>query len=104
MPVELKYPHIEKVNGEPARLERVPRVRVAQMVMDHLSHGWSADEICRQYPHLTPAEVHSALAYYYDHRDEIEREIERDWKMAEESATQSARPPFLVRLLSKRKS
>lgn len=27
---------------------------------------------------LTPAHVHDALSYYYDHRDEIDREIEED--------------------------
>lgn len=45
MPVEVTYPHIEKVNGEPARLQRLPRIRVAQIVIDYLNHGWSADEI-----------------------------------------------------------
>ena len=28
------YPHIEKVAGQPARLQRIPRVRVAQIVID----------------------------------------------------------------------
>ena len=42
---EVTYPHIVKANDEPARLERVPRVRVSQIVMDYLVHGWSADEV-----------------------------------------------------------
>src|SRR5262249_41584776 len=60
------YPHIIKEDGKPARLESHPRVRVAQIVMDYLAYGWSADEIHRQHPHLALAEVHAAMGYYYD--------------------------------------
>src|SRR5690242_11278548 len=55
------YPHIIKVDGKPARLESHPRVRVAQIVMDYLAYGWSADEIHRQHPHLALSEVHAAM-------------------------------------------
>ena len=48
MILEITYPHIEKLEGEPARLQRVPRVRVAQIVMDYLAYGWSVEEMCRQ--------------------------------------------------------
>jgi len=34
--------------------------------------GMSPDEIAREYPHLTLAQVHAALAYYHANRDEIE--------------------------------
>ena len=51
----LSYPHIEKSNNQPARLQRLPRIRVAQIVMDYLAYGWLVEEICRQ----TPAEAHN---------------------------------------------
>jgi hypothetical protein len=66
--------------------------------MDYLAHGWSAEEICRQHPYLTPAEAHSALAYYFDHRTEIDAEVDREWQEAEQSAAGSPRPSFLARL------
>jgi hypothetical protein len=47
------HEHIEKAMGEPARLSRLPRIRVAQIVMDYLAHGWSPDELARHHPHLT---------------------------------------------------
>jgi uncharacterized protein (DUF433 family) len=75
MPAEVLYTQIVKQEGEPARLHRVPRVRVAQIVMDYLAYGWSAEEMCRQHPYLQPAEARAALAYYSDHADEIDREI-----------------------------
>ena len=36
------------------------------------------DEIVEAYPHLTLAQVHAALAYYWDHRDEIEQELREE--------------------------
>src|SRR5207302_1342589 len=80
MTVEVTYPHITKMAGSPARLARLPRIRVAQIVIDYLNHGWSADEICIHYPHLKLAEVHSAMAYYFDHQVEITSEIEAEQK------------------------
>jgi hypothetical protein len=73
--VTLDYPHISRPAGETARLDKHPRIRVAQIAADHLGNGWSAEEILRQYPHLTAAEVHAALGYFYDHREEIEAEL-----------------------------
>src|SRR5690349_25019160 len=102
MSVELAYPHIEKQNSEPARLKRLPRIRVAQIAMDHLAHGWSPDEMCRQHPYLLPAEAHAAMTYYFDHRDEIEAEIEADWKQAEQARAAASLSPFLLRIRAKR--
>jgi hypothetical protein len=98
MALELTYPHIKKLDAEPARLERIPRVRVAQIVMDYLGHGWSPDEMCRQHPYLRPAEVHAAMAYYFDHQDEIDREIQAEWRQVQDDRSQSAPSPFFVRL------
>jgi uncharacterized protein (DUF433 family) len=78
MTVLTSYPHIKKPPGTSAHLERCPRVRVAQVVMDYLAHGWSPDEICRQHTYLSLAEAHAAMAYYYDHQSEIDEEIERE--------------------------
>jgi uncharacterized protein (DUF433 family) len=41
------------------------------------------DEIVEAYPHLTLAQVHAALAYYWEHRDEIEQEIRADQSFVE---------------------
>lgn len=84
--------------GEPARLESHPRTRVAMIVADYLWRGWSAEEIVRQYSHLTLAEVHSALAYYHDHRDEIESELATEYHDAEAWKNAHPTPDFLVRL------
>ncbi len=98
MAVETSYPHIEKIEGTLARLRRLPRTRVAQIVIDHLNHGWPADEICIHYPHLKLAEVHSALAYYFDHQPEIDGEIEEEQRLIGESRLKAKPTPVEVRL------
>lgn len=89
---DLKYAHISIDDKGIAFLERLPRIRVAQIVADHLAHGWNAAEICREYPHLRPAEVHSAFAYYFDHVEGIEEEIERELEEADKRAAQDPSP------------
>jgi uncharacterized protein (DUF433 family) len=101
MSAALSHPHIEKPVGQPARLQRVHRVRVAQIVMDYLAHGWSADEMCRHHPYLTPAETHSAMAYYFDHQEEIDNEIRAEWEQAQRERVQAQRSPFYVRMRAK---
>lgn len=98
MPVDLKFPHIEKPPDGPARLERLPRIRVAQIIADYLAHGWSADEIHRQYPHLELSEIHSAFAYYYDHREEIDRELEEEQRECEAIEQSEAHKRFVARV------
>jgi uncharacterized protein (DUF433 family) len=51
------------------------RIRVQDVAVWHERLGYSVAEIVAHYPQLTPAEVHAALAYYYDHRDAIQQDI-----------------------------
>ena len=44
----------------------------------------SPDEIVSEYPTLTLSDVHAALAYYYDHRDELDQDIREDEKFVEQ--------------------
>ncbi len=94
----LSYPHIEKQSGEPARLQRLPRIRVAQIVTDYLAHGWSAEEMCRQHPYLKPAEAHAAMGYYFDHQAEIDREITQEWEEVRANQSQHHQSPFYTRM------
>lgn len=95
------HEHIERASGGPARLARLPRIRVAQIVMDYLAHGWSPDEMCRHYPHLLPAETHAAMMYYYDHQDEIDAEIRAELSEVCAAELSAAPTPFEARLRGK---
>jgi len=61
-------------------------VKVIEVVKDWLAHGSSPEEMCLQHPHLSLAQVHAALAYYYDHQEEFDRAIAREleeWEVRE---------------------
>jgi hypothetical protein len=79
-------------------LERWPRVRVAHIVMDHLGRAWSSEEIARQYPHLSPAEIHSALAYYFDHQEKIDLEIQAEIRQADVDSSIARQSPLAIKL------
>ena len=49
-------------------------VKVVEIVLDHLQ-GQSAEDIRADYSHLTLAQIHAALAYYYDHQPETDELI-----------------------------
>lgn len=51
------------------------RIRVQDVAIWHERLGYSIEEIIAHYPQLTLAEVHAALAYYYDYRDDIQHDI-----------------------------
>jgi uncharacterized protein (DUF433 family) len=53
-------------------------VKVIELVVDKLAHGSSAEEMHFQYPHLSLGQIHAALAYYHDHRDEFDDQTARD--------------------------
>lgn len=98
MATDITYPHIEKNPGQPAYLRRIPRIRVAQIAMDYLAHGWSTDEMCRQHSYLRPAEAHAAMGYYFDHQAEIDAEIQQELSDVDASRRQFPDAPFVARL------
>jgi uncharacterized protein (DUF433 family) len=51
------------------------RIKVEQVVIWHDRMGMSPAEIVSRWPHLTLADVSAALAYYHDHRAEIDAEL-----------------------------
>ena len=44
----------------------------------------SPDEIVSEYPTLILSDVHAALAYYYDHRAELDQDICEEERFAEQ--------------------
>jgi uncharacterized protein (DUF433 family) len=84
------YPHIEiKDDGVP--LVAGTTTKVVEVVLDRLAHHWDAEEIQRQHPHLSLAQIYSALAYYHDHQAEVDQDIaDRLNKVNQIAAAQSA--------------
>ena len=51
--------------------------KVIEVVLDKMAHNSSPEEMHVQYPHLSLAQIHAALSYYYEHQGELDADIER---------------------------
>jgi uncharacterized protein (DUF433 family) len=87
--------HIEKKPGVCGGKACVAgtRIRVQDIYVWHELQGQSADEIVSRFPQLSLADVHAALAYYWDNRDEVEQEMARAESLLER-LKQSAPSPL----------
>jgi uncharacterized protein (DUF433 family) len=76
---KLDFRNIEKdasrCGGQP--IVAGTRLRVATILACY-RQGMTVEEIVQHYAHLKPADVHDALAYAYDHFDEIEAGLAAD--------------------------
>lgn len=98
--VETRYEHI--VLGE----DGVPLItdagmKVVDLVAQSMAYGWSPDELHYQHPHLSLGQIHSALAYYWDHVEEMNADIERRLEGVDAIRSRTRVPPFIDRLKQK---
>jgi uncharacterized protein (DUF433 family) len=73
-------------------------LRVQDIAIAHVYKGDSLGEVVRQYPTVSLAQVHAALSCYYEHRDEIDKQIADDdqfFQEAKEKGLGQRRPPVL---------
>jgi uncharacterized protein (DUF433 family) len=82
MSAPTSYPHIEKRPDGKMWLTGT-QTKVIEVALDRLAHHWDADEIQRQHPNLTLGQIHSCLAFYYDHQDEMDRIVEEQLREVE---------------------
>ncbi|SRR5258707_15891916 len=82
MSTEPPYPHIERRPDGKLWLIGT-QTKVVEVALDRLAHHRDADEIQRQHPHLTLGQIHSCLAHYYDHQEEMDRIVEEQLRAIE---------------------
>jgi uncharacterized protein (DUF433 family) len=83
VPAPIPYAHIDHdEKGVPFIAGST--MKVVELVMAQQAHGWSPEELHFRHPELSLGEIHSALAYYWDHRAELDQDIEdRSLRVAE---------------------
>ena len=73
--------------------------KVTEVVLNHLAYGWSPEEITRNLPHLSLAQVYSAFAYYHENKETLDAEIEREGHEAEALAAKLSNPVLRQKLI-----
>jgi len=74
------------------------KTKIVELVEKVRAHGWSPGELAYQHHYLTLGQVHSALAYYWDHREEIEADLERREAQVEEIPREVGEHPLIAKL------
>ncbi len=73
------------------------RIKVEHIAVMYERMGMSPDEIVTELPTIGLAQVHAALAYYYDHKQEIDSDIEEGIRFVKELKAKS--PPSKLQTL-----
>src|SRR5689334_15660455 len=83
--LETRYEHIVLDDGVPYIAGTT--MKVVELAVAHTIWNWDSAELRKQYPHLSPGQIHSALAFYWDHQQEIDADIAH-WEAVENEIEQ----------------
>jgi len=68
--LETGYEHIV-INEDAVPVIDGTGTKVIELVIENMSYGWSPEELHLQHRYLSLGQIHSALGYYWDHKDEL---------------------------------
>src|SRR5436853_4049734 len=95
--IETRYEHIV-LDDAGVPLIADTTMKVIELVLERSAYGWSPEELHFQFPHLSLGQIHSALAYYWDHRDELDQDIARRLAAMDQQQRQTPTAPLRARL------
>jgi uncharacterized protein (DUF433 family) len=75
-------------------------MKVIELVLDQTAYGWSAEELRFQHPYLSLGQIHSALAYYWYHKEALDADIARRQELVAELRRTTPVSPLVARLKS----
>ena len=76
--------------------------KVIELILDYQTYGWSPEELQFQHPVFTMGQIHSALAYYWAHQDELDADIERRWQEVKQLQQNRVLSPLEKRLKARK--
>ena len=83
MSVATSYEHIV-LNQAGVPVIEGTNTKIVEIVAEMKAYGWSPEEIHFQHPYLSLGQIYSALAFYWDNADEINRDLEKRLAKVEE--------------------
>ena len=98
--IETRYEHIA-LDEKNIPIIAGTTIKVVELILDHIAYGWSPEELRFQHPHLSLGQIHSALAYYWDHQETLDQDIERRLQFVDRAKRAQKPTPLATRLRSK---
>jgi len=99
---ETRYEHVV-LNETRTAIISGTRTKVVELVAEKAAYGWSPEELHFQHPDLTLGQIYSALAYYWDHQEELDKEVMRRLERTDQLRNQLRPLPDITRLKALRK-
>lgn len=78
-------------------------VKVIEVAVDKLSHHCTAEEMHVQYPHLSLSQIYAALAYYHDHKEHFDAQIQQDLREISALREAAGTPPKVAQLRTQKR-
>jgi len=91
------YMHIE-LNADNVPIIAGTTMKVVELVTSHIVYGWSPEELHFQYPHVALSKIYSALAYYWDHKQEIDADMQKRLAFTEQMRQTALPSPIVAKL------
>jgi uncharacterized protein (DUF433 family) len=79
-------------------------MKVVELVSEYLAYGWSPEELLFNHPYLSLGQIHSALAYYWDNKAILEKEIEDRLKRVDGLRNDHPEPSLMERLRARKRA
>ena len=97
---EVQHPYVTRKPGVGGGRPIIAgtRIKVSLIAREYDLMGMSPKEILQAHPHLTLAQIHDALSYYYDHAEEILAELREGDELVEKMRQEAGPSPVAARL------
>lgn len=97
MTVKTDYKYIE-LTPQQVPIIAGTTLKVVELIEAHQAYHWTPEQIQEQHPQLRLSQIHSAFAYYWDHKAELDGDIERRFEAAEAMRHTVGESPLVARL------
>ncbi|MBD1936923.1 DUF433 domain-containing protein [Microcoleus sp. FACHB-68] len=92
-----EYKYVELAEGNVPIIAGTT-MKVVELVEAHIAYGWSPAELHLNHRYLTMSQIHSALAYYWDYKQELDADMERRFQYAEKLRLEAGESAFSKKL------
>jgi uncharacterized protein (DUF433 family) len=99
--IETKYEHVV-LDEKGVPIIAGTNMKVIELVLEKSAYGWSPEELHFQHPYLSLGQIHSALAYYWDHQTGLDEDIKNRLANVEQTKQKMPLPEILKQFKNNR--
>jgi len=94
------YKHIQ-LNEKNVPIIAGTTMKVVELITSVKAYQWTPEELHENYPHVSLSKIYAALSYYWDHQQELDKDMERRYQWAEKMRQEAGETPGVKKLRAK---